>query len=135
MDANEDRALIIRYHPNEMHLFPQGLSHPRVFLSTLQQQVQEAILASDLVVVQLSTVGLEAAIAGKPVVALVNSPLCLSLNFDYQALGVAYAAPDVLRLHEVIDQALIEGCFAPELSRNAQAAPLIVNEIINLIDR
>jgi hypothetical protein len=134
VDADEGRALIIRYHPNEMHLFPQGPVHPRVFQSTREQHVHEAILASDLVVVQMSTVGLEAAVAGKPVVAMVNSPHSLRVNFDYEKLGVAYGAPDVSLLPAVIEHALAAGCVAPELTSLNPVAPVIAREILGLVD-
>ena len=132
VDACEDRALIIRYHPNEMHLFPEGAPHPRVFLSTRAQHVHEAVLAADLVVVQMSTVGLEAAVAGKLVIAMVNSPHSRRVDFNYQKLGVAYAAQEVSDLPSVIEQALKSGCFAPELADRGAAAPLIANEILQL---
>lgn len=135
VDASEDRALIVRYHPNEMHLFPVGPAHPRVFLSSRDQHVHEAILAADLVVVQMSTVGLEAAVAGKPVVAMVNSPHSLRMGFNYEKLGIAYAAEAPANLPALIEQALSGGCRAPELARTAPVAPIIANEILELAAR
>ncbi|MGE0498324.1 MAG: CDP-glycerol glycerophosphotransferase family protein [Ramlibacter sp.] len=135
VDAADDRALIIRYHPNEMHWFPPGPAHPRIFTSTRAQHVHEAVLAADVVVVQMSTVGLEAAVAGKPVVAMVNSPHALRVNFNYEKLGVAYAAPEVALLAQVIDRALREGCVDPALARREPAAPVIAAEILSLAGR
>jgi hypothetical protein len=132
VDARQDRALIIRYHPNEMHWFPPGPVHRRVFLSTREQHVHEAILAADLVVVQMSTVGLEAAVAGKPVVAMVNSPHSLRVDFNYEKLGVAYGAPQVSHLPTVIERALAAGCVAPDLLLCEPAAPVIADEILAL---
>lgn len=135
VDADANRALIIRYHPNEMHHFPPGPAHPRVFLSTRAQHVHEAILASDVVVVQMSTVGLEGAVAGKPVVAMVNSPHSLRVDFNYEKLGVAYAAPDIAGLPAVIERALREGTVAPDLARPQPVAPIIAQEILALAGR
>jgi hypothetical protein len=132
VDSSDDRALIIRYHPNEMHLFPTGTPMPRIFLSTRDQQVHDAILAADLVVVQMSTVGLEAAVAGKPVVAMVNSPQSLRANFNYEKFGIAYAAPEISKLPEVIEKAMKLGCVAPALSSGSPAAIAIATEIIHL---
>lgn len=132
VEAKTNRALIIRYHPNEMHFFPAGPTHPRVFISTREQHVHEAILVADLVVVQMSTVGLEAAVAGKPVVAMVNSPHCLRVHFDYEKLGVAHAAHMVEQLPFVMEAALLKGCKSPSLARNTPAAPAIAEEILKL---
>lgn len=133
--ADETRALIIRYHPNEMHLFPQGPSQPRVFVSTREQHVHQVILASDLAVVQVSTVGLEAAVAGKPVVAMVKSPHSLRINFSYERLGVAYGAPEISMLPDVIEHALSIGCVAPQLAQSTPVAPVIAREILGLMAR
>ena len=130
---NEDYALIVRYHPNERQHFPQGECHPRIYNSTWSQHIHEAILASDAVVVQMSTVGLESAVANKPVVALVNSPSCLVANFNYQALGIAYAANSIEELPAVIEHALIAGCTAKGLITSGESARLIANEIEKLL--
>ena len=133
VDASEDRALIIRYHPNEMHLFPEGQRHPRVFLSTRAEHVHQVVLAADLVIVQTSTVGLEAAVAGKPVIAMVNSPHSRRVDFNYENLGVAYAAQEVSDLPSVIEHALKSGCFAPALAGRGPAATIIAKEILRLV--
>lgn len=130
--ASEDRALIIRYHPNEMHLFPQGEPHSRVFLSTRAQHVHQAVLSADLVVVQTSTVGLEAAVAGKPVIAMVNSPHSRRADFNYEKLGVAYAAYEIPDLPSMIEHALKSGCFTPELAGMGTASEIIAKEILQL---
>jgi hypothetical protein len=135
VDENEDRALIIRYHPNEMHLFKAGAAHPRIFLSMREQHVHEAILAADLVVVQMSTVGLEAAVAGKPVIAMVNSPHCKRVDFNYQKLGVAYACEEIGHLSEEIAHALKGGCISSELILKAPCAPTIALEILDLASK
>lgn len=132
LEASSERALIIRYHPNEIHLFPNGTEHPRVFKSPQGQAVHEAVMAADVVVVQRSTVGLEAAIAGKPVVAMINSPLCVRDRFNYEEYGIAYASPTVEDLPSVIELALKRGCAAPELAARGPAAPVIADLVLQL---
>ena len=133
--ADESRALIVRYHPNEIQHFPVGQSHPRIAFSYPDQHVHEAILASNAVVVQMSTVGLEAATAGKPVVAMVNSPSCLAFGFNYQELGIAYAAQTIADLPATLDDALIHGNCATGLRRAGNSAQLIAQEISDLLQR
>ena len=131
--ADENRALIIRYHPNEMQHFPAGPEHPRIIVSTRAQHIHEAILAADAVVVQMSTVGLESATAGKPVVALVNSPSCLEFSFNYEQLGVAYAAKTIAELPAQLDYALTHGSCAHGIRPAGSSAQLIAKEIEDLI--
>ena len=133
VDADPARALIIRYHPNEAHLFANGHAQPRVFLSMPEQSVHEVVIAADVVIVQRSTVGLEAALAGKPVVAMINSPLCLRDDFNYEALGIAYGAPIISDLPTVIAAALQNGCAAPELANLGLAAPKVADLILGLV--
>lgn len=131
--ADESRALIIRYHPNEMQHFPAGPEHPRVSVSTRAQHIHEAILAADAVVVQMSTVGLESASAGKPVVAMVNSPSCLAFGFNYEQLGIAYAAQTIAELPARLEYALTHGSCAHGIWPAGSSAQLIAKEIEDLI--
>lgn len=131
--GDENRALIIRYHPNEMQHFPAGAKHPRIAVSTLDQHIHEAILAADAVVVQMSTVGLESSTAGKPVVAMVNSPSCLAFGFNYEQLGVAYAAQSIAELPARLEHALTYGSCAHGIWPAGNSAQLIAKEIQDLI--
>lgn len=94
VDAHPDVALVIRQHPNHAHLFREHWErtppHPRVHISWPgAEAVEPWILASQAVVVQASTAGLQAAVAGKPVLALDQSPSIVSAGFSWSALGVA----------------------------------------------
>ena len=132
VNSRDDRALIVRYHPNENQHFPEQPFHPRIFRSTSLQHVHEAILAADVVVVQMSTVGLESATAGKPVVALYNSPSSQAFKFNYEALGVAYGCPDIDQLPAAIERAALGGCVYKG-SRLPPAGPLIADLGLRLV--
>lgn len=87
-------ALLIRQHPNSWNQYLEAWKkhppHPRVHISLLDDEsVECCILASQIVVVQASTVGLQSAIAGKSVLAMEESPSIYSASFSWSALGVA----------------------------------------------
>lgn len=68
-------ALLIRYHPNQAHYFPIGATQERFYRSdALTRAAHVDIKMADIVVVNGSTIGLEAAIAGKSVLSMDNSP-------------------------------------------------------------
>lgn len=70
-----ESALIVRYHPNEWHTFARLKPQARVHFSVPSlEPIHPMILAAKIVVVQNSTVGLEAAVAGVPVVSLEYAP-------------------------------------------------------------
>ena len=94
VDSHDDVALVIRQHPNNWHLFEQEwaqqLAHPRIHISRPGLETLEPwLLACNAVVVQASTVGLQAAIAGKPVLSMDESPSIVAASFSWSALGIA----------------------------------------------
>jgi hypothetical protein len=92
--SREDVALIVRYHPNEYQAFPTRPPQPGVYVSDPRSEpVHTALLAADAVVVQTTTVGVEAAVAGRNVFALSFSPLVRSSGLDYSLLGLAHGVP------------------------------------------
>ncbi len=87
-----DVALIVRYHPNEYQEFPLQAPQPFVHVSDARTEpVHAVLLAADAVVVQTTTVGVEAAVAGRHVFALSFSPLVCGTGLDYSRLGLAYS--------------------------------------------
>ena len=69
-----DTALVIRYHPNQIHNFDPGSPQERVLWSIPQaRHPHRDIHLADLVIVNGSTIGLEAAMVGKSVLAMDNS--------------------------------------------------------------
>ena len=104
-----DLALIVRYHPSQWSGFPRLAPQPRTHFSIPpQERIHPLILASSVVVVQNSTVGLESAVAGKPVISLEHAPSVLE-SFSLAGLGVATPCHDTAALPALIDQALACG--------------------------
>ncbi|TWO68957.1 UDP-glycosyltransferase [Caenimonas sedimenti] len=92
--ADPDLALVIRQHPNHWHQFQEAWAgrpaHPRVHLSLPDEEpVEHALLAADAVVVQVSTVGVQAEVAGKPVFSMEESPAAHHAGFSWAGLGIA----------------------------------------------
>jgi hypothetical protein len=91
---SRDVALIVRYHPNEYARFPGLGAQEGVYVSDPSREpVHRVLMASNAVVVQTTTVGLEAAVAGLNVFALSFSPLVHSSGLDYSLLGLAWGVP------------------------------------------
>jgi hypothetical protein len=86
--ANPGLALWVRRHPSEAP--PVELSranHPRVLVSSSEMPLHASIHASDEVIVTVSTVGVEASLAGKWVTQVRGS--ILDHLSPYKAMGVA----------------------------------------------
>ena len=108
--AHSDTALIIRQHPNNWHLFCgvwDARGHdPRVHVSMpAESGVEESILASDVVVVQVSTVGVQAAVAGRRVLSMEESPSIGSAGFSWAKFGIAHGVPELGCLAAALDNA------------------------------
>jgi hypothetical protein len=90
VNERDDRALIVRYHPSESHLYPWLPQHPRLHRSDpSMEQLHPVLLASDVVVVQTSTVGLEASLGGCSVLCLKFAPSVQATSYNYADLGLA----------------------------------------------
>lgn len=129
VDARPGAALVIRQHPNHAHLFRQAWehapTHPRIHISWPDvEAVEPWILASQAVVVQVSTVGLQAAVAGKPVLALDQSPSIVSAGFSWSALGVARGVDRLENLTRELDEVRLHP-FTADTHIVTPAAPRI----------
>ena len=90
VSERDDRALIVRYHPSESHLYPWLPQHPRMHRSDPSlEPLHPVLLASDIVVVQTSTVGLEASLGGCGVLCLKFAPSVQATSYNYADLGLA----------------------------------------------
>lgn len=76
--------LVVRYHPSEQIVFE---AQDRVSLSRSDEPLVPLLHAVDVVVVTASTVGLEAALAGRPVVSVDCS--VFTADAPYAAMGVS----------------------------------------------
>ena len=120
--ARPELALIVRYHPSEWQYFRRLADAPRVHFSVPQtEMIQPLILASDVVVVQNSTVGLEASVAGKRVISMEASP-SVRQTFSYAELGVSTGCQSTEELPRVIDEVLAAPPAAGSFASDGRAA-------------
>jgi hypothetical protein len=134
--STPDAALLVRYHPAQYHLFPDLGEQPRVFRSVpTRDPLVPQLHASDIVVVQTSTVGFEAALIGKRVLSLSYSPMVVRLDFDYGAMGLGESVRRPEDLVPTIETppagAADRSVFPPE----GRATPRVAAEILALRQR
>jgi hypothetical protein len=96
--AREDLALVVRYHPSDWTRYPRLPDEARIhFSEPPKEPIHPLILASQVVVVQTSTVGLESAVGGKPVISVENSPAAhVWFSLAQQGVSTPAATPDQL---------------------------------------
>ncbi|WP_168355984.1 hypothetical protein [Sphingomonas gei] len=93
--ANPEYRLLVRYHPSERVAF---VAEPGVELSGREENLDAVLNAVDIVVVTASTVGLEAAIAGRPVISVDCSVFTADTPYARFGISVGVDAPsDVTR--------------------------------------
>ncbi len=119
VQANPGLALFVRRHPSEAPADEvRALAHPRIRVSERSMPLHAAIHASDEVIVTVSTVGVEANMAGKAVTQVRGS--ILDHLSPYLELGIAQ------RQVELADVASAYAAGAPVLhptrARRANAA-------------
>jgi len=103
-----DTALILRYHPGDWFEYPRLPDEPQVhFSEPPHEPIHPLILASSVITNTNSTVGLESAVAGKPVISIENSP-SVHTWFSLAELGVSYASPTHLDLPVTLDRVLAD---------------------------
>ena len=128
-------SLVVRHHPNHWHRAPRAEDTAQVrFSVATQEPVEGLVLAADAVVVQSTTVGLQAAVAGRPVLSLQGSPGAL-WGLDYAALGVARGVPTLDDLPQALDRTLAEPPAPTRWARRQAAAPAVAEQIEQLLDR
>lgn len=133
--SRENLCLAVRYHPNEWHEFTPLPAHPRLYWSVPDREgLLPVLLAADQVVVQGTTVGVQAETAGKRVVSLGFSPLVQRSGMDYARLGLAQGVASLDELIPVLEQGLSTGSSRPsrELA-HAPAAPVVAKLIVDLV--
>jgi hypothetical protein len=103
-----DTALVVRYHPGDWFRYPRHPNEAQVhFSEPPAEPIHPLILASTVVITTNSTVGLEAAVAGKPVVSIENSP-SVHHWFSLARLGVSYPSPTHRDLPAAVDAVLAD---------------------------
>jgi hypothetical protein len=132
--SREDVALFLRYHPNDAQRFAMMDPQPRVYVSQpLQDPLHPQILASDVVVVTGSTVGVETATASIPVLSLESSPS--SILMSYAQLGISQGVARLSDLPESLDRVLFGPRSPSPVVQPGPAAPRIAREIERLAQR
>ncbi len=86
----DDAALVVRYHPSQFHHFPVQPPERNVHASDVGSEPIAALLnACDVVIHQVSTVGLQAALLGKRVLHLEFSRWVENVDFDLSSFGLS----------------------------------------------
>ena len=127
----EDLALIVRYHPSDWTQYPRLPDEPRIhFSEPPREPIHPLILAAQAVVVQTSTVGLESAVGGKPVISIENSPAA-HIWFSLAQQGVSTPAATPASLPGVLDAVLAGHGSRPDPSyrSDGQAARRVANVV------
>ncbi len=133
VEQHPEASLVVRHHPNHWHRLPRTEDTPRVHFSAASDEpVEGLILAADAVVVQTTTVGLQSAVAARPVLALQCSPGVLR-GPDYAALGIARGVPTLDDLPGALDQVLDHPPPPTSWARPHAAAPAVADEIEGLL--
>lgn len=135
--AREDLALIVRYHPSDWTRYPRLPDEARIhFSEPPKEPIHPLILASQVVVVQTSTVGLESAVGGKPVISVENSPAAhVWFSLAQQGVSTPAAMPD--HLPTVLDAVLAghghrtDPSFRSDGQSGQRVAALVKNALTN----
>ena len=133
--ARDDLALIVRYHPSDWTQYPRLPDEARIhFSEPPREPIHPLILASQAVVVQTSTVGLESAVGGKPVISVENSPAA-HVWFSLAQQGVSTPAATPAHLPAVLDAVLAgRGQAAdPSFRSDGHAAQRVASVVKNVL--
>jgi hypothetical protein len=135
LETDRDACLAVRYHPNEWNEFAPPSPHPRIHWSRPDQEpLLPVLMAADTVVVQATTVGVQAHAAGKRLLGLVFSPLVRRTGMDYGALGLGEAVVSLDALVPALQrEAAPSGRYPAPVAR--PAAPRIASMILELARR
>ena len=95
--AQAGYRLVVRYHPSERVEFAPG---ERIEFSPTAEPISALLHAVDVVVVTASTVGLEASIAGRPVISVDAS--VFTADTLYSQLGVSVGIDDAAALPQAL---------------------------------
>jgi hypothetical protein len=132
--SRPDVALVVRYHPSEWHLFPTQPAQERVHVSLpAREPIHPLLQAISALVLQNSTVGVEANMAGKPVISLEYAPSATH-TFSLHQLGVAHPCASADSLIQTVE-AQLAAPQAPVLNlrSDGRAADRAVGHIWRLL--
>lgn len=134
VQSRPDVCLVVRYHPNEWHCFTPLKGVPCVHWSQPDvEPLLPVLLASDQVLVQGTTVGTQAFIAGKRLLSMTFSPFVKNTGMDYQRLGMAESVMDLDTLPWRLEEGLTRWRNNPcGLHEEPQAAAAVALHILAL---
>lgn len=134
VERRPQASLVVRHHPNHWHRAARAPDTAQVHFSVpAEEPIEGLVLAADAVVVQTTTVGLQAAVAGRPVLSLRCSPGALR-GLDYAELGVARGVARLEDLPHALDESLARPAMPTRWARRQAAAPAVANEIESLLE-
>lgn len=127
--------LLMRLHPSEDR--PPAVEQLRLRYSRSDEPLDDVLCAADCIVTTSSTVGLEAALIGVPVVQITNS--VFSPDLPLAELGFATAAEDAYTAAGVVRQILLANPASSRRLEQAEecfdATSLVSKQIFELLKR
>ncbi len=134
--TDENVALVVRYHPNQYHLFPDLAAQERVYVSNPRNDsLHPQLHAVDCVVTQTSTVGFEGVLIGKRLLALSFSPWAINFDFDYGKLGLGESVSSLDELTAVLNRENVPPIAAGLLPPQGLATPRVVQHVMQLLQQ
>lgn len=133
MALHPDWQLVIRPHPSEVVNYPDPLP-PRVSISRLPGELPLVLDAADVVITFSSTVGLEGALLGKPLISLQQSVHAKYAPF--LGLGIARLVHEWAELEPAIEESLASGAaLLSGLPAPGESADRIAGIMVDLVRR
>lgn len=131
-----DVALVVRYHPSQYHEFPNLGAQERVYVSNPgTEPIAPLLHLADVVVNQVSTVGLEAALLRRRVLNLRFAPSVASADFDLSSLGPSEPVPSLDALTATIESPAGEGFRCKMSVPEGRAAPRVASLLLELLEQ
>lgn len=128
-------ALVVRYHPNQYHLFPRQSPQDRVYLSNPAiDPLHPQLHACDSIVTQTSTVGFEGAMIGKRLLALSFSPWVINFDFDYGKLGLGESVPSLDALVPALQASPTRQIDLRAFPPSGPSTPRVLEQVLGLMN-
>ena len=131
-----DVALIVRYHPSQYHHLPVQEPQNRVHVSNPgAEPITRLLQASNVVIHQVSTVGVEAILLKKRVIHLAFSKWMSRLEFNHDSLGPSEAAHSLEHMVNLLNNPADLEHETKMTVPKGPAAPRVAREILKLLNR
>ena len=133
VNSRPNTALIQRYHPGDWFKYPRLPDELFIhFSEPPNEAIHPLLLASSVVVNTNSTIGLEAAVAGKPVISIENSP-SVHEWFSLAKLGVSHPSATHEELPATLDAVLTHRQPSSAFSSDGRAAQRVASVILGCV--